>query len=209
MTKLVHFLRRLYVAIAATLGTIVIVVTFTPLVHWWAVELAGPWTEARGDTLIVLTGNVLENGIIGEPSYWRGAYAVMAWREGGFRRIVVTGGGGGAAIAVGDAIKIFLMAGGVPGDAITTEIESRSTRDSARNMATLLRDAPGRKVLLTSDYHMFRAVRAFRKAGVEVIPRPIPDASKRGGVWNLRWDAFVDLITETAKIGYYRVRGWI
>jgi len=202
-------LLRLYGIVASSIGTLVLVVTFTPLAHWWALKLAGPWTEARGDTLIVLTGNLLENGIIGEPSYWRGAYAVMAWREGGFQRIVVSGGGGGAQIAVGDAIKIFLIAGGVPGERIETELDSRSTRDSAVNLAAKLRNVRGTKVLLTSDYHMFRAVRALRKAGLEVIPRPVPDASKRAALWNLRWDAFTDILTETVKIGYYTVRGWI
>ena len=68
---------------------------------------------------------------------------------------------------------------------------------------------PGRKVLLTSDYHTFRAVRALRKTGVMVIPRPIPDGVKRAGSWNLRWDVFQDLLIESTKIAYYWARGWI
>ncbi len=77
------------------LGLTVVLVTFTPLVRWWAVQLAGPWTDPRGDVMIVLTGNILSNGIIGETSYWRSAYTVMAWREGGWRQVIVSGGGGG------------------------------------------------------------------------------------------------------------------
>ena len=73
----------------------------------------------------------------------------------------------------------------------------------------MLAQTPGRKVLLTSDYHMFRAAQALRKAGVTVIPRPIPDASKRAGSWNLRWEVVQDLMIETTKIGYYWLRGWI
>lgn len=190
------------------LGLAVMVVTFTPLVGWWAVQLAGPWTDARGDVMIVLTGNVLGNGIIGETSYWRSAYTVMAWREGGWRQLIVSGEGG-ASFPGSEAMKIFLESGGIPPGAILTESQSMSTRESAMNLARILMQTPGRKVLLTSDYHMYRAVRALRKAGVLVIPRPIPDATKRAGSWNLRWQVFQDLLIETSKIVYYRGRGWI
>ena len=195
------------------LGLTVVLVTFTPLVSWWALQLAGPWTDPRGDVLIVLTGNVLSNGIIGEASYWRSAYTVMTWREGGWRQVIVSGdgdgAGGGVTLPANEAMKIFLESGGIPPGAILAESQSMSTRESAQNLARILPQIPGRKVLLTSDYHMYRAVRALRKAGVPVIPRPIPDATKRAGSWNLRWEVFQDLVIETAKIAYYWGRGWI
>ena len=194
---------------SAVLGLAVMLVTFTPLVRWWAVQLAGPWTDARGDVMIVLTGNILGNGIIGETSYWRSAYTIMVWREGGWRQVIVSGGGGGASLPVGEAMKIFLESGGIPPGAVLTDSQSLSTRESALNLARILPQTPGRKILLTSDYHMFRAVRALRKAGVVAIPRPIPDATKRAGSWNLRWVVFQDLLIETTKIAYYWGRGWI
>lgn len=190
------------------LGLAVMVVTCTPLVRWWAVALAGPWTDPRGDVMIVLTGNVLGNGIIGETSYWRSAYTVMAWREGGWRQVIVSGEGG-ASFPGNEAMKVFLESGGIPEGAILADTQSLSTRESALNLARIVPQMPGRKILLTSDYHMFRAVRAFRKAGVTIIPRPIPDAIKRAGSWNLRWQVFQDLLIETSKIAYYWGRGWI
>lgn len=200
---------RTSVRASALLGLAVVLVTFTPLVGWWAVQLAGPWTDTRGDVMIVLTGNALSNGLIGETSYWRSAYTVMAWREGGWRQVIVSGGGGGASLPVGEAMKIFLESGGIPADAILADSQSLSTRESALNLARILPKAPGRRILLTSDYHMYRAIRALRKAGVVAIPRPIPDATKRATSWNLRWEVFQDLLIETSKIGYYWGRGWI
>jgi uncharacterized SAM-binding protein YcdF (DUF218 family) len=200
---------RVALKACAALGLALVLVTCTPLVKWWAAQLAGDWTDARGDVMIVLTGNILGNGIIGETSYWRSAYTVMAWREGGWRQVIVSGGGGGAALPVGEAMKIFLESGGIPADAILTDSQSLSTHESAQNLARIVPQMPGRKILLTSDYHMFRAVRALRKAGVTVIPRPIPDATKRAGSWNLRWQVFQDLLIETSKIAYYWGRGWI
>jgi len=62
---------------------------------------------------------------------------------------------------------------------------------------------------MTSDYHMFRASRTFGKLGVDLSPRPMPDALKRAESLRARWSAFLDLVQETVKIIYYWVRGWI
>src|SRR5258706_50058 len=93
--------------------------------------------------------------------------------------------------------------------AIRVEPGSHSTHEHALFSKALIEAAPGRKVLLTSDYHMFRAYRVFRKAGIDVEPRPLPDAAKQIDSWQTRWSVFVNLCAETAKIGYYFVRGWI
>jgi uncharacterized SAM-binding protein YcdF (DUF218 family) len=94
-------------------------------------------------------------------------------------------------------------------EAIRVERRSTSTRENALFTRELLGDAPGRKVLLTSDYHMFRAHRVFRKAGLEVLPRPLPDAIKRSSGWRGRWAVFVEEVEETGKILYYAARGWM
>jgi len=56
---------------------------------------------------------------------------------------------------------------------------------------------------------MYWAPRTFRKAGLVVALHLIPDAFKRGGSLAGRWPAFLDLVRESVKIGYYWVRGWI
>ena len=69
-------------------------------------------------------------------------------------------------------MRNFLVGSGVPAQSIAIETSSESTRGNAVAVALLLRQDPGTKLLLTSDYHMFRASRAFAKAGVRVRPRP-------------------------------------
>ena len=197
-------LRRALVRLCALLGALLIVVTLTPLVDWWAAALARPWTDTPGELLIVLAGNVLDDGTIGDSSYWRSVYAARAWREGGFRRIVISGLG-----ATSGPMRDFIVSQGVPAEAVRIEPRSATTRENALYTAEMLRDEPGRKVLLTSDYHMFRSFRLFRKAGLEVFPRPIPDARKRATRPIYRWWVFLDLCTESAKIVYYKARGWI
>lgn len=189
-------------------GVLVVVVSLTPLVHWWATALAGPWQAPAGDVLIVLGGSLQDYGTVGGSSYWRAIYAERAWRAGGFREIVISGGEQ-ADGNVAEAVRSFLVCQGVPPDAVRVEAASHSTRENAVNTARLLSRTPGRKVLLTSDYHMFRAIGSFRKAGLEIQSWPYPDVRKRGTRWHGRWPAFLDLVQEAAKIAYYYAQDWI
>lgn len=203
-----HQVLRLLCSSLACLGLLVVLVTVTPLVSWWAGVLAGPWQDPDGDVLIVLGGSLLENGVIGRDSYWRSTYAVLTWAEGTFHRIIVSGGGSvGSSIA--EPMRDFLVCRGVPRTVIEVETRSRNTHENALYVKELLSGVPGQKVLLTSDYHMFRAYRAFRKVGLDVRPRPFPEALKRASGWTGRWPAFVELVEETVKIAYYYLRGWI
>jgi uncharacterized SAM-binding protein YcdF (DUF218 family) len=185
-----------------------VVATATPVAYWWATVLAGPWNDPGGDTLIVLGGSVLGDGVIGENSYWRAIYGSIAYREGGFRHVVISGGRHEGPV-IGEPIRDYLRCQGVPDDRIVVENRSTSTRENALFTAQLLRGKPGRMVLLTSDYHMYRAWRAFRKAGLEVQPRPVPDVRRRALSITGRWPAFLDLARESVKIAYYWWQGWI
>ncbi len=70
-------------------------------------------------------------------------------------------------------VKRFLVDLGIPGDKILLEGESRDTRENAILSAAILRSRGYAKpVLVTSAFHMKRAVLLFRRAGVEVAPYP-------------------------------------
>lgn len=124
--------------------------------------------------------------------------------------MVITGGPSlSSSTPVALAMGEFVKCQGIPAEAVLLETASRSTRENALYSKRLPDNLPGRKVLLTSDYHMFRARRVFAKLGMHLSPLPIPDAEKQGGTWRGRWPAFLDLTVETCKIGYYWARGWI
>jgi len=199
------------VAVFAALGLLVTIVTTTPLVSWWARALAGPSRFPKGDVLVVLGGTIQDAGIMGESTYWRSVHAVITYREGGFRDVVLSGGPGSNApsVAVAESMRAFLVSQGVPPQVIHLEVRSTSTRENAIYTKQILSAFPGTIVLLTSDYHMTRAYRAFRRAGVEVLARPFPDALVRAGVYSGRWGAFLDVLRETGALGYYFIRGWV
>jgi uncharacterized SAM-binding protein YcdF (DUF218 family) len=171
--------------------------------------LAGKWADPSGDLVIVLASSTLPDKIIGESSYWRAVYAVRMYEQGRVKTILVSGGAKSGGIPVAVTMRDFMVAAGVPATSVEVETESVSTRENAMRTAARLEGRPGVKVLLTSDYHMWRAWRCFRVAGVDTLPRPIPDAVKRSGAWSERWQVFCDLLEESAKIMYYRANGWI
>ncbi|MDX2180006.1 MAG: YdcF family protein [Bryobacteraceae bacterium] len=183
-------------------GAIPLLVLVTPLTEWWARAYAGDWNDPSGETMIVLAaGDEYDPRLLSYSSYLRTQYAWLAWKAGGFAKIVVSGR---AAPNMADN----LIARGVPAAAVLVESQSVSTRDSAEALAAMAGKWPPEPVLLTSDYHMYRARRAFEKAGLRVRPRPFPDAIKAAQRVNGRWTAFCLLVEETAKIAAYRWRGW-
>jgi uncharacterized SAM-binding protein YcdF (DUF218 family) len=186
----------------ALLGILILLVVATPLVSWWAKLYAGPMDQPKGDVLIVLSAANDENGGISYSSYWRARQAVFAWQTGGFSRIIISGGGG-------PGIFNYLLANGVPPSVLIAEWRSTSTHESGIAVARLLENLPGKRVLLTSDSHMFRAIRVFRKVGVEAAPMAVPDVLHSAQHWPGRFGACWTMVLESAKIVDYKLRGWI
>ncbi len=172
------------------------------MVAWWARAYSGPLQQPKGDVLILLSAANDDKDVISYSSYWRARYAVVAWQNGGFQKIVISGG-------AGPGILNFLVAEGVPREAIVAEWQSTSTRENGVNVSRLIQGMPGKKVLLTSDFHMYRAVRVFRKLGMDVTPMPVPDVVKITERWNGRFPGFETMMIESAKIVDYKLHGWI
>lgn len=196
-------IRRLAVFLLAGLGGLLLIVTATPLVSWYARILAGPWGGPQGDVLIVLSAAGPNFGVIDVSDYWRCAYAVLAYREHRFEHVVVSGKG------IAPGMRDFLVFNGIPAQSIIVENRSRSTRENGLYTAELLKNVAGRRTLLTSDSHMFRAHRVFQKVGLDTAPMPVPDIAKRANDWSLRWGLFIAELNETTRIAYYFFKGWI
>lgn len=193
-------------SLCVTIGVAFLLVTLTPLDYWWAKALTGPSWETEGDVLVILGGGEWDGGQLAWKTYLRTSHALFLYRHGHFSTIVVSGGG---VPPVADAIRDYLVAGGVPDGIILRETGSHSTRDNALYCKPILERLGGRKLLLTSDYHTFRAVRAFRATGIEVLPSPAPDILKQYKSMTARWTCFLQLVKETLSVAYYGARGWL
>jgi uncharacterized SAM-binding protein YcdF (DUF218 family) len=199
---------RSAVGVLAGIGLLFLLVTFSPFVGWYAIQLARPWSDYRGDVLVVLGGPSPNVGTGNVPmmdpgTYWRCFMAVLYYRERPYSEIVVSGRYAAA------GMRDFLVFNGIPPDRIRLEEQATNTHENAAFTARMLVGVTGRIVLLTSDSHMFRARRCFAKEGVTVTPSAVPDVFKRAGDYSARSQLFLGELRETAGIVYYWYRGWI
>ena len=187
---------------ATVLGLLHMVIAFTPVLGWWTGSLSSKWGPDDGDILVVLGGDMAAPDLLGSSSYWRCFYATLVWRQGHFRRVIVSGRG------AAPEMKAFLVSKRLPAEVILVENDSVSTRENALRVAEILDHETGRVILLTSDYHSRRALAAFLHVGVHATALPYPDAFKRINSIGQRWDVLQVLVAETLKTVYYKLQDW-
>jgi len=104
------------------------------------------------------------------------------------------------------AVGSFLEAAGIPADHIILEGRSRNTYENAIETRNLLDPKPGdRWLLITSAWHMPRAVGTFRRAGFDVVPWPADYRTR--GTQDLLTPS--DKLTEGLRRTDTAVREWI
>jgi uncharacterized SAM-binding protein YcdF (DUF218 family) len=101
-------------------------------------------------------------------------YAARLYEQGVAPRIIVSGGGflvnNGPATTEAEAMRRFLLALGVPDSAIVNEGKSDNTIENIRNVREMVQDRP--VALVTSGYHMPRALRIARAANLNAAAFP-------------------------------------
>lgn len=133
------------------------------------------------DVAVVLTGGTVEKR--GDKTYYsktvdRILQPLLLYKEGKVRKILISGGSGlvstqADSLYEGRALADLLRISGVPPEDILLEGRSRNTHENALFTKQVLARTSYRKVLLvTSAFHMRRAVGCFRKEGIEVRPYP-------------------------------------
>ena len=98
-------------------------------------------------------------------------HAARLWKRGLAPRIIVSGGSflaqhGGPPTTEADAMRVFLVDLGVPADAITDEGKALNTIENIRNVRAII--GTGKVALVTSAYHMPRALQLAARAGLNV-----------------------------------------
>jgi uncharacterized SAM-binding protein YcdF (DUF218 family) len=180
--------------------------------------------QARGATAIVVLGAGLDTYRSRGDSYdvptgddaLRIIETLRVYRVIDPRWIVVTGGLGSERHTEAQQMAEELKAMGIPGDRIVEESQSTNTRDHARYVPPLLeeRHVP-QFVLVTSRQHMARALRVFRKAGLDPVPSSPEVYETNRGPWEYWLPSGAALhasnlmIYDELAMAYYWLRGWI
>ena len=144
-------------------------------------------------------------------------HAVDLYRRGKAPVILLTGGAITGERPEAEQMKDVLLVMGVPARDMLLERVSRNTNDNAVYTAQMLRARDLRRVLLvTSAYHMRRALGVFRAQGVEAVPAPTDYQRLVARSLLPGWLPGVGNLTSTSYalheiVGYwvYRWRGWL
>ncbi len=189
--------------------------------------IVGPEQMEGAGAIVVLGGGSVthrapggEIPLLSDSSALRVIEAARLYRLMDEPWVVASGGGeetrqGGSTES--QAMRLALMALGVPAERILVESASRNTRDQALQVGPILQ-AHGVEcfVLVTSPTHMPRALGAFRAVGLEPIPAvsaqhsealPLPTFPLQPDLEAL--EASKVAVREFIALGYYRLRGWL
>ena len=138
---------------------------------------------------IVLTGVTnLERAPYDRIQFNKGAdriiQAIELYKWGIINRILITGGTGGLPFNVqneSESLQILAISSGVPPDKISIEPNARNTRENAVFTFEILSGKSSKNVLLiTSAFHIPRAMKCFEKAGF--TPTAFPTDHYGGGL---------------------------
>lgn len=166
------------------------------LALWWEYPIPPNRTASTDSTnriAVVLTGsliNTLKEVPVSVPTKYgtsrfllgreidRAGQALFLYKTGAVQKILISGGNGDLPIQVkqasdeGEMTAQFLVVAGVRPDDIVLERRSRNTHENAFFTAQLLRKRfnANQCVLVTSAWHMRRAVGCFQKEGIQVTP---------------------------------------
>jgi len=144
---------------------------------------APPERLERAEAIVVLGNRPPRDaeGRVAPETARRVAHGVALYRRGLAPTLLMAGGPAPGGGTEADVMAAHARALGVPTDAIRRERRSRDTSENARNaVASLCGGRPGcapRVLVVTSPYHLRRALRLFRCAGARPIgaPTSIPD----------------------------------
>ncbi|HCR48795.1 MAG TPA: protein sanA-like protein [Bacteroidetes bacterium] len=115
-------------------------------------------------------------------------HAIRLFQSGQVSVLIFTGGKGkGAPMAESEVARRYAIQQGVPASQIHIETVSQTTWENVREATRLTRELGLKRLLLVSDpFHMKRAIRMGRDAGMDVYPAPTP--SSRYKTWDTKFD---------------------
>ena len=157
------------------------------------IAVGGLVTDAAGGKYAIVPGSALENGEPSRDLLLRIRTAEDLMKSAPSVTVILTGGNPDPAGRTEAAVmRDLLTADGVPAERIVTEDRSSDTAANFRNSAGLCsNDEP--VVIITSNYHMNRAVRMARKAGfTRILRRPAPARALYYPA-NVMWEVIMEI----------------
>lgn len=196
---------------ALAIAALYLVIFETNLVWWAARPLRLRAEPQKADAIVVFAGGVGESGKAGGGAQERLKQAIDLYRA-GYAPMLVVSSGYVYSFHEADVMRALAIDQGVPAASIVLEERSTNTYENVRYVDAILRDHRWRRILLVSSpYHMRRALLVWRKQDPEVTVYPTPpsvsqfyDHTRGASVEQIR-----GLLQEYVAIFSYWRRGWL
>lgn len=152
---------------------------FDRTMHVWEVNAVKEPAANSYDGIIVLGGMVSFDDQLDRVQFARGndrlLQALALWKKGVAPKIIFTGGSGSILHPEhleGNYIRNYLQELGVPDSVLIFEIHAKNTHENAAMTKPILEKYKknGKYLLVTSAFHMRRALGCFVKEGINVSP---------------------------------------
>ena len=167
----------LRVAGAATL-VLFALSAFTPLPNALCRHALVAPDPRPAQAIVVLGATMTPDGMLSASSLRRALHGILLYRRGLAPSLVFLGPHNDSGHSQAEVRAALAVECGIAPEAILTVEERWTTRDEARGVRDLLAPRGVRRILLvTGAMHMGRARWLFERAGFEVLPAPLPDAS--------------------------------
>jgi uncharacterized SAM-binding protein YcdF (DUF218 family) len=208
-----------------------LVIGFSPLGYMMLLPLENRFPRPTLEQVTNVSGIIILGGF--EDTYGTQARGVLTFVDAAERltegvllahrlphtRVVFTGGAASvieASPSAAAAVADFIVGTGIAADRVVLESASRNTRENAVMTHNIVKPKPGERwLLVTSAFHMPRAMGVFRAAGFDVMAWPV----------GYRSTGISDIARITAHLGegtryvdtsakeliglmVYRLRGW-
>ena len=121
------------------------------------------------DCIIVLGARVRPDGTLSDSLRYRCEAALEAWQQGLAAQVIVCGAQGrDEPVSEAEAMRAWLVEQGVPEGNIVLEDGSYNTEQNLQNAQALMRERGWESaIVVTSDYHLERALWIARDVGIE------------------------------------------
>ena len=166
--------------------------------------LEGPYVPLRSSDAIVV--------ISGDEALARYRDGIRLYRAGWAPKLIFSGAAWDGTHSNAEVMRGLALADGVPETAILVDPSADDTYGNAVHTRELM-VAHGLKsaILVTSPYHLQRAVLTFRGVfdgtGISIIGRSAPDGEWRKTNWWLNPDTRALTVRELEKLGYVTLTG--
>ena len=183
----------------------------TNLVWWAASPLVRSAPPAAADAIVVFAGGVGESGKAGGGAQERIARAVDLFK-GGYAPVMILSSGYVYSFKEAEVMRALAVDQGVPVSAIVLERRAANTYQNVTFVDEILREHGWRRVLLVSSpYHMRRALLVWHKQApdVTVVPTPVVESQFYEHTHGATLEQLRGILQEYVAILAYWRRGWI